>query len=98
MPRSALVLAVLAIPVAAVVAATAGPAAAQPLERCYGVALAGRNDGIGTDSAPGTAVADFQGDAWTWTPAGRCPVLALPPQADGTPRRGAYLPLARDLP
>lgn len=78
-------------------AAPAAPAAAA-LERCYGVSLAGRNDGVGTDEAAGTATRDYQGDAWTWAPAGRCPVLPLPPQADGTPRRGAYLPLARDLP
>jgi uncharacterized membrane protein len=74
------------------------PAGAQAMERCFGVALAGRNDGIGEAETPGTATADFQGDAWTLVPAGRCTTLPLPPQPDGTPRRGAYQPLERDRP
>ncbi|MBP7241427.1 DUF2282 domain-containing protein [Amaricoccus sp.] len=78
--------------------ALAPQAQAQQSERCYGVSPAGRNDGIGEAETPGGATIDYQGDAWTWTPAGRCAILPLPPQADGTPRRGAYLPLERDLP
>jgi uncharacterized membrane protein len=65
-------------------------------ERCYGVSLEGENDGIGDESAPGTATRDFQGDAWVWVTPGECPILPLPAQADGTPRRGAPVPLERD--
>ena len=42
----------------------AGAAAAQSTERCYGVAPAGENDGIGSREAPGSSTVDFQGDAW----------------------------------
>jgi uncharacterized membrane protein len=87
-------------PAALALAALLSPAAAlaQATERCFGVSLAGRNDGVGETEAPGTATRDFQGDAWTWVPAGRCTTLPLPPQPDGTPRRGAYQPLDRDPP
>jgi uncharacterized membrane protein len=88
--------AVLAAALAAVAAPTA--ALAQAPERCYGVALAGRDDGVGEAESPGSSVVDFQGDAWTWTPAESCLTLPLPAQPDGTPRRGAYQPLDRDLP
>ncbi len=84
----------------AAIAATCSPVAAQTQdqdrERCYGVALAGGNDGIGDEESPGGASVDFQGDAWTWVPAGACLTLPLPPQPDGTPRRGSYEPLERD--
>jgi uncharacterized membrane protein len=88
--------AVIAAVLASVAASTA--ALAQAPERCYGVALAGRDDGVGEAESPGSSVTDFQGDAWTWTPAGNCLTLPLPAQPDGTPRRGAYQPLDRDLP
>lgn len=78
--------------------AAAGSAAAQERERCYGVALAGANDGIAEAEAPGAATLDYQGDAWTLTPPGACLTLPLPAQADGTPRRGSYEPLSRDRP
>ncbi|HRO10507.1 DUF2282 domain-containing protein [Amaricoccus sp.] len=77
---------------------TATLAAAQEQERCYGVALAGENDGIGAESAPGTSTVDYQGDAWILVPAGSCLTMALPVQPDGTPRRGALEPLDRDRP
>lgn len=78
--------------------ATAGSASAQEgaRERCYGVALAGENEGIGEGSAPGTSTRDYQGDAWVMVPAGTCTRIALPVQPDGTPRRGALEPLERD--
>lgn len=43
-------------------------------EKCYGVALKGKNDckaGPGTSCA-GTATADYQGSAWKHVPAGTC--------------------------
>lgn len=89
---------VLTASLAAILAAPLGavPAAAQSTERCYGVSRAGQNDGLGEDETAGSASVDFQGDAWTWVPAGRCLTLPLPDQPDGAPRRGSYQPLARD--
>ena len=44
------------------------------MEKCYGVAKAGKNDcaaGPGTTCA-GTSVRDYQGNAWKLVPAGTC--------------------------
>lgn len=67
-----------------------------PREKCYGVARAGQNDGIGLGEDSGKSWVDFQGDAWVSVPRGTCQTMALPAQADGTPRRGAIRPLDRD--
>jgi uncharacterized membrane protein len=82
----------------AALALDAEPAGGQESERCYGVALAGRNDGLDGREAPGSATRDFQGNAWVWVPQGSCVTRPLPPQPNGTPRRGALQPLGRDLP
>ena len=82
---------------AALIAASATAAAAQD-ERCFGVARAGANDGIGRREEPGSSTVDFQGNAWVAVPAGTCLTMAVPVQPDGTPRRGALEPLDRDLP
>ncbi|GMV54335.1 MAG: hypothetical protein AMXMBFR6_01400 [Betaproteobacteria bacterium] len=55
---------------------TSLPAAAQPAdkEKCYGVALKGKNDcaaGPGTTCA-GTSKADHQGNAWSYVAKGSC--------------------------
>ncbi len=55
---------------------TALPAAAQTAdkEKCFGVALKGKNDcaaGPGTTCA-GTSKVDYQGNAWTLLPKGTC--------------------------
>ena len=52
------------------------PAAAQPAdkEKCYGVALKGKNDckaGAGT-TCSGTSKMDYQGNAWSLVPKGSC--------------------------
>lgn len=50
------------------------------MEKCYGVALAGKNDcaaGPGTTCA-GTAKADYQGNAWKNVPAGTCTSIRTP--------------------
>jgi uncharacterized membrane protein len=52
------------------------PAMAQPAdkEKCYGVALKGKNDckaGPGTTCA-GTSKTDYQGNAWSLVPKGTC--------------------------
>ena len=50
------------------------------MEKCYGVALAGKNDcaaGPGTTCA-GTAKADYQGNAWKFVPTGTCTSMKTP--------------------
>jgi len=78
----------------------AGSAYAQSagMEKCFGVSRGGANDGIGDADTAGGASVDFQGDAWKWMPEGTCLTTPLPPQTDGTPRRGSLHPLKRDLP
>jgi uncharacterized membrane protein len=49
-------------------------------ERCYGVAMAGKNDcaaGAGTTCA-GTAKMDYQANAWKYVPAGTCTSIKTP--------------------
>ncbi|MBE1162253.1 BufA1 family periplasmic bufferin-type metallophore [Dyella acidiphila] len=56
-------------------------ASARPaMEKCYGVALAGKNDcaaGPGTTCA-GTAKADYQGNAWILVAKGTCTTIKTP--------------------
>jgi uncharacterized membrane protein len=50
------------------------------MEKCYGVALAGKNDcqaGPGTTCA-GTAKKDYQGDAWKYVAKGTCEKMKNP--------------------
>lgn len=64
-------------------AAVAAPAIAAnkaPMEKCYGVAKAGKNDcaaGPGTSCA-GTSTRDYQGDAWKLVKKGSCLKTATP--------------------
>jgi len=54
--------------------------ASKPMEKCYGVAKAGKNDckaGAGTTCA-GTAKMDFQGNSWKNVPAGTCTTIKTP--------------------
>ena len=59
--------------------ASAGPAPVQAnADKCYGVALAGKNDcaaGPGTTCA-GTSKVDYQGNAWMLVPKGTCTTRA----------------------
>jgi len=60
--------------------ASAADAGNTPMEKCYGVALAGKNDckaGAGTSCA-GTAHANYQGDAWKLVKAGTCTTIQTP--------------------
>ncbi|WP_343638479.1 DUF2282 domain-containing protein [Roseateles sp.] len=64
---------------ASAMAQDAKPAASDK-ERCYGVAMAGKNDcaaGPGTTCA-GTAKADYQANAWKYVPAGTCTAIKTP--------------------
>ena len=50
------------------------------MEKCYGVALAGKNDckaGAGTTCA-GTSKTDYQGNAWKNVPTGTCVTMKTP--------------------
>jgi uncharacterized membrane protein len=67
---------------AAALSLTAAPATAQKAdqEKCYGVALAGKNDcaaGPGTTCA-GTSKVDYQGNAWKYVPKGTCVTMTTP--------------------
>ena len=61
--------------------ASANPAAgADKSEKCFGVAMAGKNDckaGAGTTCA-GTSKMDYQGNAWKNVPAGTCTTMKTP--------------------
>jgi uncharacterized membrane protein len=51
-----------------------------PMEKCYGVAKAGKNDckaGAGTSCA-GTSKVDYQGNAWKMVKAGTCTTIKTP--------------------
>lgn len=60
--------------IAAALAAAPAHAAKAEMEKCYGVATAGKNDcaaGPGTSCA-GTSTRDYQGNAWKLVPKGSC--------------------------
>ena len=60
----------------AVEAIAGEPAAPTTLERCAGVAKAGKNDcQTANSSCAGTSKRDQQGDAWIYMPAGACEKL-----------------------
>jgi len=83
----------MAISGATFLASTQGAAAAS--EKCYGVAMAGKNDcaaGPGTTCA-GTSKVDYQGNAWKNVDAGTCATMSL--EGD---RMGSLEALDRDLP
>jgi len=86
---------------AAALTAMAAPVAhAQDMEKCFGVAEAGKNDcaaGAGTTCA-GSSKVDFQGNAWKLVPAGTCVTMEKPAGADGKSRMGSLEALERDVP
>jgi uncharacterized membrane protein len=86
---------VVASALAAALAAQVAPASAQEgKEKCFGVALAGKNDcaaGPGTTCA-GSSKVDYQGNAWSLVPAGTCATMELP---EG--RMGSLEALDRDM-
>jgi uncharacterized membrane protein len=60
--------------------AHAADGAKVPMEKCYGVAKAGKNDckaGAGTSCA-GTSKVDYQGNAWKMVKAGTCTTIKTP--------------------
>jgi uncharacterized membrane protein len=82
MNRSTLAVAVAIAALAAGAASAADDqkADAANMEKCFGVALAGKNDcaaGPGTTCA-GTARKDYQGNAWKLVPKGTCTSIETP--------------------
>jgi uncharacterized membrane protein len=72
--------AALAAALALSVAGHAAAAPVAPMEKCYGVSLAGKNDckaGAGTSCA-GTSKTDYQGNAWKLVKAGSCEKIKTP--------------------
>jgi uncharacterized membrane protein len=79
--------AALALALGAALTITAAPvtAADGAKEKCYGVAMKGKNDckaGAGTSCA-GTSTKDYQGNAWNYVPAGSCEKMASPTSPTG---------------
>lgn len=81
--------AALALAISAALATATLPAAAaddmSTKEKCYGVALKGKNDckaGAGTTCA-GTSKKDYQGNAFLLVPAGTCAKTASPTSPTG---------------
>lgn len=70
----------LSMSVAAGLAASPAAAEKEEMEKCYGVALAGKNDcaaGPGTTCA-GTSTRDYQGNAWKLVKKGTCTKIETP--------------------
>jgi len=85
--------------VAAAVSATTvvsiSDAQAAAKEKCFGVALKGKNDckaGAGT-TCSGTSTIDFQGNAWKLVPTGTCTSMNV-----GEGKMGSLEELSRDVP
>lgn len=79
--------AALALAVGAALAVAQAPASAQAAdkEKCFGVALKGKNDcaaGPGTSCA-GTSKVDHQGNAWKLVAKGTCETIASPTSPTG---------------
>jgi uncharacterized membrane protein len=72
---------------------SAAPAsAADDKEKCYGVAMKGKNDcaaGPGTTCA-GTSKTDHQGSAWKYVPKGSCEKTASPTSPTGFGQLAAF--------
>ena len=78
--KTAALSALLLVSLAAGATNAAHAQAKKPMEKCYGVAKAGKNDckaGAGTTCA-GTSKIDYQRDAWKLVPAGTCAKIKTP--------------------
>ncbi len=92
--RNTLKVGAIAAAMAAAATMTTVPAAAAGAkEKCYGVALAGKNDcaaGPGTTCA-GTSTKDYQGHAWKYVAKGSCEKMG----GSLKPRKGNAKPVAK---
>ena len=93
--------ATLALALGAALTLAAAPARAQNAdqnmdkEKCFGVAMKGKNDcaaGAGTTCA-GTSSIDYQGNSWKFVPKGTCEAMKVPGD-----RAGSLTALDRDRP
>ena len=79
--------AALALALGAALSVSMAPLTAQAadMDKCFGVALKGKNDcaaGAGTSCA-GTSKTDYQSDAWSLVPKGTCEKTATPTSPTG---------------
>jgi uncharacterized membrane protein len=77
----------LALALGAALTVTLTPVSAQAadMDKCFGIALKGKNDcaaGAGTTCA-GTQKADYQGNSWSLVPKGTCEQTASPTSPTG---------------
>ena len=96
----ALTAAALAAVLGSALLAPAAQAGDKPMakEKCYGVAMAGKNDcaaGPGTSCA-GTSKSDHQADAWKYVPAGTCTRTASKTSPTGHGQLAAFTAKAAD--
>jgi uncharacterized membrane protein len=86
--------AALALAIGTALALAQGPLLAQPAdkEKCFGIALKGKNDcaaGPGTTCA-GTSTRDYQGSAWKLVPKGTCLKMPSPTSPTGFGQLAAF--------
>ncbi len=84
----------LAAALGAALSIASAPAAAEEAgkDKCYGVALKGKNDckaGPGTTCA-GTSKVDYQGNSWKYVPKGTCEQTASPASPTGFGQTEAF--------
>jgi uncharacterized membrane protein len=95
-PKSALVLsaAVASAFGLAVQLSSAIAADDQAKEKCYGIAMAGKNDcaSAGNNSCAGTAKGDYDKAAWKFVSKGTCEQVSVTLK-DGTMRKGSLTPI-----
>jgi uncharacterized membrane protein len=73
--------------------AGAAPAAAQEKEKCFGVAMAGKNDcaATGYNSCAGTSKVDYDKGAWKYVAKGTCESMEV--TTKGGKRMGSLEPI-----
>jgi uncharacterized membrane protein len=86
--------AALALALGSALSLAAAPMAAQAADgdKCFGVAMQGKNDcaaGAGTSCA-GTSKKDYQGNAWKLVPKGSCEKTASPTSPTGFGQLAAF--------
>jgi uncharacterized membrane protein len=84
----------LALASSQVQAADNGDKAGSGKEKCYGVALAGRNDCAagGSNTCAGASKIDYDKAAWKFVPKGTCSSISVKLK-DGTTRQGSLAPI-----